>query len=122
MVESPVLYVLLDRLKDAGITATVTTETTISSIYGGPRDAEIWIAADADEAIANDIASQVEAEMAQSFCGKCGYDLHGHSGKTTCPECGHHVHAREYDYPCPHCGERVPSTMAMCWNCGKDRV
>lgn len=123
MVESPAVYVLLDRLKDAGIAATVTTQTTTASMYtGGLRDAEIWIADDADEVIAKDIAVRVIAEMAQSYCGNCGYDLRGHSGKTNCPECGHRVHAREYDYPFPHCGERVPGTMDMCWSCGKDMV
>ena len=118
---SPVVHELVRRLEQASIQATLTSDSTVASIFAGAAgNAIVWIADNNDHDLAIRILRELRQESTQSECPHCGYDLQGHDGKVTCPECGRGMTAACGDVTCRNCGELVPANFALCWNCGRE--
>ena len=84
---------LLDRLEEAGITATSTDlGHATAGMIGFQRKGlqlRVWIEDASQLPRAEEILRTLLAEpRASSHCPGCGYDLVGHAGAITCPECG----------------------------------
>jgi RNA polymerase subunit RPABC4/transcription elongation factor Spt4 len=119
--------VIIERLADAGIDATMTHEHAVWGHYlGGPRPAIIWIADGADLARAREVVGEIVPAPVTATCTACGYDMTGHEGVVRCPECGNPVRVSEPEPAepaperlCPHCHETVPGDFEVCWSCGQ---
>ena len=118
---SPVIQSLMQRLGDASIDATCTTEyDSLESDTGGELPVSVWITNSRDWPRAFQILNDVWADCSSERCPSCDYDLQGHRGKAVCPECGKAVRTPVSQVKCTHCGESVPETFEVCWSCGAD--
>lgn len=116
---------LLDRLEEAGITATSTDlGHATAGMIGLQRKGlqlRVWIEDASRLPRAEEILRTLLAEpRASSHCPGCGYDLVGHAGAITCPECGLAIVAAAAadDAQCPRCGAIGPADFELCWSCG----
>ena len=116
---------LLDRLEEAGITATSTDlGHATAGMIGFQRKGlqlRVWIEDASQLPRAEEILRTLLAEpRASSHCPGCGYDLVGHAGAINCPECGLAIVAAAAadDAECPRCGAIGPADFDLCWSCG----
>ena len=108
---------LFDKLHEAGIRATQTSEASPIELHLGGDRLSVWIPSDADAELAAAIVHDVTLPAGESSCPRCGYALAGHTGTVECPECGQLVRAPIHSVRCEQCGEQVPSTFELCWSC-----
>lgn len=119
MPECPLAWMLVERLNDVSIPASLTIEHAAVGLYTGAQQAIIWLEDESQLDTASAIYDRLRSEQTRKSCPHCHYSLAGHAGAVTCPECGRPTTAPTPDIPCPVCGESVPSTFEICWNCGQ---